>query len=76
MSSFEQRAAALIDKRVNLDAQLNELERLREQVRKAEQAQSPRVAAEKGRTLGGLKLEVALTQPLNRSENRRSVSPT
>jgi hypothetical protein len=73
MSSFEQRAAALIDKRVNLDAQLSELERLREQVRKAEQARSPRVAAEKGRTLGGL-LEVALTQPLNRSENRRSVS--
>jgi len=47
MSSFEQRAAALIDKRENLDAQLSELERLREQVRKAEQARSPRVAAEK-----------------------------
>ena len=43
MSSFQQRAAALIDERLNLIALLRELERLREQVRKAELARSPRV---------------------------------
>jgi hypothetical protein len=76
MSSFEQSAAAVIDKRLILVAQLSELERLREQVRKAEQARSPRVAAEKERAFGGLNLEGALTPSLNRSGNRRSVSPT
>ena len=43
MSSFQQSAAALIDERLNLIALLRELERLREQVRKAELARSPRV---------------------------------
>jgi hypothetical protein len=38
MSSFQQSAAATIDERLNLLAQLCELERLREQVRKAELA--------------------------------------
>ncbi len=43
MSSFQQSAAAVIDERLNLVALLVELERLREQVRKAELARSPRV---------------------------------
>jgi hypothetical protein len=43
MSSFLQSAAAVIDERLNLVALLVELERLREQVRKAELARSPRV---------------------------------
>jgi hypothetical protein len=43
MRSFQQSAAAVIDERLNLVAQLCELVRLREQVRKAEQARSPRV---------------------------------
>ena len=43
MSSFQQIAAALIDERLNLVVLLRELERLREQVRKAELARSPRV---------------------------------
>jgi hypothetical protein len=48
MSSFQPSAAAVIDERLNLVAQLCELGRLREQVRKAELAQrSPRVARRK-----------------------------
>jgi hypothetical protein len=43
MSSFQHCAAAVIDERLNLVVLLRELERLREQVRKAEQARSPRV---------------------------------
>jgi hypothetical protein len=38
MSSFQQSAAAVIEERLNLVALLRELERLREQVRKAELA--------------------------------------
>ena len=43
MSSFQQSAAAVFDERLNFVALLVELERLREQVRKAERARSPRV---------------------------------
>jgi len=43
MSSLQQSATAVIDERLNLVAQLRELERLREQVRKAELARSLRV---------------------------------
>ena len=43
MSCFQRSAAAVIDERLNLVALLVELERLREQVRKAEQARSPRL---------------------------------
>jgi hypothetical protein len=43
MSSLQQSATAVIDERLNLVAQLRELERLREQVRKAELARSQRV---------------------------------
>jgi hypothetical protein len=43
MSPFQQSAAAIIDERLNLVALLVELERLREQVRKAELARSLRV---------------------------------
>jgi hypothetical protein len=43
MSSFQQSAAAVIDERLNLVALLIELERLREQVRTAELARSPRI---------------------------------
>ena len=51
MSSFEQRAAAVIDQRLNLVAQLSELERLREQVWKAEQsAQNVRPSKQRKRT--------------------------
>jgi hypothetical protein len=42
MLSFQPSAAAVIDESLNLFAQLRELERLREQVRKAELARSPR----------------------------------
>jgi hypothetical protein len=52
MSSFEQSAAAVIDQRLNLVAQLCELERLREQVKKAEQsAQNVRQSKQRKRTL-------------------------
>jgi hypothetical protein len=71
MSSFQPSAAAVIDERLNLVAQLSELERLREQVRKAELAErSLRVERRKRTRIR------RLTPPLNRSENRRSVSPT
>jgi hypothetical protein len=43
MSCFQRSDAAVIDKRLNLVALLVELERLREQVRKAEQARTRRV---------------------------------
>jgi hypothetical protein len=43
MSAFQQSAAAVIDQRLNLVALFRELERLREQVRKAELARSLRV---------------------------------
>jgi hypothetical protein len=47
MSSFQQSAAAVLDERLNHVAQLCELVRLREQVRKAEQARLPRVERRK-----------------------------
>jgi hypothetical protein len=48
MSSFEQSAAAVINKRLNLVAQFSELNELRERLRKAEQsAQRVHEAAEK-----------------------------
>jgi len=47
MSSFQQSAAAVIDERLNLVALLIELERLREQVRIAELARSPRIDRQK-----------------------------
>jgi hypothetical protein len=51
MNSFEQSAAAVIDQRLNLVAQLSELERLREQVWKAEQsAQNVRLSKQRKRT--------------------------
>jgi hypothetical protein len=43
MSSFQQSAAAVIEERLNLVALLVELERLRDQVRTAEPARSPRM---------------------------------
>jgi len=43
MRSFQPSAAAVIDQRLNLVVLLGELERLREQVRKAELARSLRV---------------------------------
>jgi hypothetical protein len=56
MSSFQQSAAAVIDERLNLVAQLCELERLREQVRKAEQARWPRVDRRKTTRIRRLEL--------------------
>jgi hypothetical protein len=50
MSSFQQSAAAVIDERLNLVALLRELERLREQVRKAELALRSRRADRRKRT--------------------------
>jgi hypothetical protein len=50
MSSFQQSAAAVIDERLNLIALLRELERLREQVRKAELALRSRRADRRKRT--------------------------
>jgi hypothetical protein len=65
MISLHQRLAAVTDRAANLIAQLSELNKLRDQVRKAEQVQS------------SLRLERSqLTPPLNRSGNRRSVSPS
>jgi hypothetical protein len=57
MSSFQQSAAAVIDERLNLIAQLCELERLREQVRKAEQARWPRVDRRKRTRIRWLELK-------------------
>jgi hypothetical protein len=56
MSSFQQSAAAVIDQRLNLVAQLRELERLREQVRKAELARSLRVDRRKRTRIRWLEL--------------------
>ena len=51
MSSFEQSAAAVIDKRLNLVAQFSELNELRERLRKAEQsAQKVRQSRQRKRT--------------------------
>jgi hypothetical protein len=69
MSSF-QRLAAVTAVSANLIVQLRELNELRERVRKAELARPPRVDCRK-RTLIR-----QLPPSLNRSGNRRSVSPT
>src|SRR3981189_2919463 len=60
MSSLQQRAAAVIDERLNLVALLRELERLREQVRKAELARSPRVDRRKRTRIRWLELRSRL----------------
>jgi hypothetical protein len=60
MSSFQQSAAAVIDERLNLIAQLCELERLREQVRKAELARSPRVDRRRRTRIRWLELRTRL----------------
>ncbi len=56
MRSFQPSAAAVIDERLNLVALLRELERLREQVRKAELARSPRVDRRKRARIRWLEL--------------------
>jgi hypothetical protein len=74
MSALEQRIitltdtrlAAIADRTANLKAQLFELERLRQRVRKAV------LSAEKSRH----KQRVSCADAKSRSENRRSVSPT
>jgi hypothetical protein len=60
------RLAAIADRAANLEAQLFELERLRERVGKAA------LSAEKSRH----KQRVSCAGAKSRSENRRSVSPT
>jgi hypothetical protein len=56
MGSFQQSAAVVIDARLNLVALLRELERLREQVRIAELARSPRVDRRKRTRIPWLEL--------------------
>jgi hypothetical protein len=56
MSSFQQSAAAVIDERLNLVALLVELERLREKVRTAELARSPRIDRRKRTRIRWLEL--------------------
>ena len=56
MSSFHKSAAAVIDERLNLVALLVELERLREQVRQAELARSPRIDRRKRTRIRWLEL--------------------
>ncbi len=56
MRSFQPSAAAVIDERLNLVALLRELERLREQVRKAELPRSPRVDRRKRARIRWLEL--------------------
>jgi hypothetical protein len=75
MRSF-QRLAAITDTTANLIAQLRELEGLRERVRKAELASRRRLYRRKRTRIRRLELGKPLTPPLNRSGNRRSVSPT
>jgi hypothetical protein len=67
MSTFEQRAAAIVD----LIAQLRELNQLREQVKKAE-------LAERSRRVGRRKRKLIRRLPPSprRSGNHRSVSTT
>jgi hypothetical protein len=60
MSSFQQSAAAVIDERLNLVALLVELERLREQVRTAELARSPRKDRRKRNRIRWLELRSRL----------------
>ena len=56
MSTFQQSAAAVIDQSLNLVALFRELERLREQVRKAELARSLRVDRRKRTRIRRLEL--------------------
>jgi hypothetical protein len=60
MSSFQQSAAAVIDERLNLVVLLVELERLREQVRQAELARSPRMDRRKRMRIRWLELRSRL----------------
>jgi len=60
MSSFQQSAAAVIDERLNLVALLVELEQLREQVRTAELARSPRIDRRKRTRIRWLELRSRL----------------
>jgi hypothetical protein len=69
--SSPRRLAAVIDTTANLIAQLRELEGLRERVRKAELARRSRRVERRKRTLIR-----RLAPSLNRSGNRRFVSPT
>ena len=76
MSSLPWRLEAVTDATAKLIAQLRELERLRERVRKAELAQG--IAAgrpQKKNAHSAVEPRKPLT-PLIQSENRRSVSPT
>ena len=54
MRSLERRLAAFTDTTANLIAQLRELDRLRERVRKAELTRRSPQVAEKERAFGGL----------------------
>jgi hypothetical protein len=85
MSSHQQRLTSAIDTRLavvvnvtaNLRAQLYELNRLRERVRKAELA--PAIAAGKAQKKNSPSAALTHNQlkpPPNRPENRRSVFPT
>jgi phage-related minor tail protein len=67
--SSDQRFAAVDDSTANLTTQLLELQKLREQVRKAELALRARRVERRKRTLIG-----RLAPSPNRSENRRSFS--
>ena len=69
MSSLQQRIAAVADETSGLVAQLRELERLREQVRKEELARRSRQIDRRKRTrIGRLEPESRSRRPLNRSE--------
>ena len=76
MSSFPWSLEAVTDATANLIAQLRELERLRERVRKAELARgSRRGRPQRKNAHSAVEPRKPLT-PLIQSENRRSVSPT
>ncbi len=69
MSSLEQHNAAVTDETSGLVAQLRELERLREQVRKAELAwRWWQIDRTKRKRIGRLEPESRSRRPLNRSE--------
>ena len=76
MRSFQPSAASVIAQSLNLVALLRELERLREQVRKAELARSLRVDRRKRTRIRRLELKKRLMPSLNRSGNHRSVRRT
>jgi hypothetical protein len=69
VSSLEQHNAAVTDETSGLVAQLRELERLREQVRKAELAwRWWQIDRRKRKRIGRLEPESRSRRPLNRSE--------